>query len=95
MTSDLVDCLVKAKDLSDKKLNSLYRDIRKRLDANDVERLTRVERLWMQYREANCSAERELYEGGTASWPVYLACLEAMTRERIRELEVTYTVKLK
>jgi hypothetical protein len=27
--------------------------------------------------------------------PVYLACLEAMTRARTRELEVTYTVKLK
>jgi uncharacterized protein YecT (DUF1311 family) len=54
-----------------------------------------TQRLWIQYRDANCTAERDLYDGGTAASPAYLACLEAMTRARTRELAVTYAVKLK
>jgi uncharacterized protein YecT (DUF1311 family) len=40
-------------------------------------------------------AERDLYQGGTAASPAYLACLEAMTRARTRELSIMYVVKLK
>jgi len=93
-TTDLVDCLSKAKDSSDAKLNSLYKKLRKRLDPADAERLTVAQRLWIQYRDANCSAERKLYDGGTAAFPAFVACLEAMTRMRARELEITYAVKL-
>src|ERR1041385_6061965 len=67
VTLDLTNCLSKAKDLSDEKLNSLYKSLRKRLDATDAVRLTVAQRLWIRYRDANCSAERKLYEGGTAS----------------------------
>lgn len=95
VTVDLANCLSKARDSSDAKLNSLYKNLRERLDATDAERLTVTQRLWIQYRDANCSAERKLYEGGTASFPAYLACLEAMTRARTKELAVTYAVKLK
>jgi hypothetical protein len=33
--------------------------------------------------------------GGTAAAPAYLACLEAMTRARTKELAVGYAVRLK
>lgn len=49
----------------------------------------------MQYRDANCEAERDLYDGGTATSPVYLGCLDAMTRARTKELAITYAVRLK
>jgi uncharacterized protein YecT (DUF1311 family) len=94
-TSDLVECLSKAKDSSDAKLNSLFLNIRGKLSASDAERLTTTERLWNKYRDANCEAERSLYEGGTGSSPAYLACLEALTRARITDLWVTYAVRLK
>jgi uncharacterized protein YecT (DUF1311 family) len=58
-------------------------------------RLTVAQRLWIQCRNANCSAERALYDGGTAAGPVYLACLEAVTRARTKELRLTYAVRLK
>src|SRR5436190_1023532 len=61
VTVDLSNCLSKARDSSDAKLNSLYKTLRKRLDATDGERLTVAQRLWIQYRDANCSAERKLY----------------------------------
>ena len=51
--------------------------------------------LWIQYRDANCAAERDLYASSTAASPDYQACLEAMTRARTKELTVTYAVKLK
>lgn len=94
-TTDLVDCLSKARDSSDAKLNSLYQSIQKKLDVGDARRLTETQRLWVKYRDANCSAERALYDGGTGAFPAYLGCLEAMTAERTKELQVTYTVKLK
>jgi uncharacterized protein YecT (DUF1311 family) len=72
-TAELTGCLAKARDSSDAKLNSLYKSLRKRLDPSDAERLTVAQRLWIQYRDANCSAERELYDGGTASFSAYLA----------------------
>jgi len=95
VTSDSVACLSKARASSEAKMNSLYQKIRKKLHGSEVEQLANTQRLWIKYRDANCSAERSLYEPGTAASPAYLACLEAMTRERTRELRVTYTVRLK
>jgi len=95
VTTDLVGCLSKARDSSDAKLNLLYRGIRKKLGESDSDRLTETQRAWIKYRDANCSAERALYDGGTASFPAYLGCLEAMTRARTKELQITYVVVMK
>jgi uncharacterized protein YecT (DUF1311 family) len=95
VTTDLVACLEKARVSADMELNSLYGTIRTKLNVSDAEHLTMTERLWIQYRDANCDAERSLYEGGTASSPAYLGCVEAMTRERTKELRITYAVRLK
>ena len=82
VTSDLVACLSKTRASSETELDSLYRKVLGRLEASDAGRLAETQRLWIQYRDANCSAERSSYEGGTASSLAYLACLEAMTRAR-------------
>src|SRR5580700_8624538 len=95
VTVDLVNCLAKARDGADAQLNAAYRSLRGRLDAAERQRLVATQRLWIQYRDSNCTAERELYRGGTASSSAYLACLEAMTQARTKELAVTYAVKLK
>ena len=85
----------KARDAADAELNAVYKLVRGNLDGANGQRLVAAQRLWIQYRDANCAAERDLYEGGTAAFPAYLACLEAMTRARTKELAVTYAVKLK
>ena len=95
VTVDLANCLVKARDVADGQLNAAYNNLRGKLDAADGQRLVVTQRLWIQYRDTNCAAERDLYQGGTAASPAYLACLEAMTRARTKELAVTYAVKLK
>lgn len=45
--------------------------------------------LWLKYRDATCEAERGLYEGGSASFAVFPACLEAQTRQRMVDLQAT------
>jgi uncharacterized protein YecT (DUF1311 family) len=95
ITSDLVSCLSKAKDVSDAKLNSVYQSIRNKLDGENASRLVETQRIWVKYRDANCSAERALYGGGTGAYPAYLACIEAMTIARTKELQITYAVRLK
>jgi len=95
VTSDLVACLEKAKTTSEGQLNSLNEQIQKKLDSGELKELAAAQRLWTEYRDANCTAERSLYGLGTASSPAYLACLDAMTRKRIEELRVTYAVRLK
>ncbi len=94
-TLDMAQCFSKAKASSDEKLTALYTKVLSKLDGDDSNRLTKVQRLWSQYREANCSAERALYQGGSAAPVVYLACLDAMTRARTKELRQTYAVSLK
>jgi len=95
VTSDLVACLAKARESSDTEMGSVYRQVKNRLTASEAEQLIQTQRFWIKYRDANCSAGRSLYEGGTAGPPAYLACLEAMTRARTKELRVTYAVRLK
>jgi uncharacterized protein YecT (DUF1311 family) len=94
-TSDLVSCLWKAKSKSEAEMNSQYDTIKKRLNSEEAAQLAHAQDLWLKYREANCSAERSLYGLGTAAPPAYLACVEAMTRQRTKELRVTYFVRLK
>jgi uncharacterized protein YecT (DUF1311 family) len=95
VTAELTSCFSQARDKADADLNSVYKQVKGRLQGADLERLTKTQRLWIQYRDANCSAEEELYAGGSARSAVYLACLESMTRARTRELRVTYVVRLK
>jgi uncharacterized protein YecT (DUF1311 family) len=95
VTVDLVNCFAKARDAADAQLNAVYKSVQGKLDAAEVQQLAAAQRLWIQYRDANCDAERDLYGGGTATGPAYLACLEAMTRARTKQLRVTYAVRLK
>jgi uncharacterized protein YecT (DUF1311 family) len=92
---ELTTCFGKAREVADTQLNAAYKEIRGKLDGPDEKRLVTAQRLWVEYRDANCIAERELYAGGTAAAPVYLACLESMARARTKELRVTYAVRLK
>jgi uncharacterized protein YecT (DUF1311 family) len=94
-TLDMAQCFSKAKALSDEKLAALYKKLLSKLDGDDADRLVKVQRVWTEYREANCSAERALYQGGSAAPVVYAACMEAMTRARTEELQQTYVVRLK
>ena len=75
-------------------LNQLYRRVLTVVDGSNLANLREAQRLWIQFRDANCSAEYELYAGGSAAPMVKFACLEAVTTHRTEELKVMYGWRL-
>lgn len=87
-------CFYHAYKKSDAELNQLYRRVLTVVDGDNLANLQEVQRLWIRFRDANCSAEYDLYSGGSAAPMVKLACLEAVTRHRTEELKDMYGWRL-
>jgi uncharacterized protein YecT (DUF1311 family) len=87
---DITNCMFKAWKTADAELNRVYAQSRKGLDVTDLQRLVAAQRLWVQFRDANCDAAYGLYGGGSAGPMVRAACLEKDTRERVKELKIMY-----
>ena len=75
---------------ADKQLNEANARVREVLTPDEQEQLQEAQRLWLKFRDANCTAERSLYGRGTAVPMVYAACIEADTRQRTSELNTMY-----
>jgi uncharacterized protein YecT (DUF1311 family) len=88
---EINQCLGAAYQKADKKMNELYSQIIKKRDAAARNRLQAVQRLWIKYRDANCSAAAALYQGGSIQPSVRSGCLERLTRYRIDEMEHVYS----
>lgn len=59
-----------------------------------VEELDGAEAAWRKYRQAQCTAAFDLYKGGTAAGPQASSCELMLVRNRMRELEKLYYVRL-
>ena len=90
ITLAMENCFDKAYKAADSGLNLMYGQISKVLRPDDLQRLKVAQRLWIQFRDATCTAESNLYNGGTASAPAYSACLEELTRPRTADLKTIY-----
>jgi uncharacterized protein YecT (DUF1311 family) len=90
VTLAIEDCFDKAYKAADSELNQRYGQIVKVLQPDELEQLKAAQRLWIQFRDATCTAESDLYKGGTASTPAYSACREELTRQRAAELKTIY-----
>jgi uncharacterized protein YecT (DUF1311 family) len=93
-TVDEAACFGAALSRADAELNRFYRRVQTVVEGRHLSNLKNAQRLWIQFRNANCSAEYDLYEGGTAGPTVKSACLEAMTRRRTEELNTMYGWRL-
>jgi len=93
-TAEQTECFSVASHNADTEMNRMYDRVRKVLSPEEEEKLRVAQQLWLQFREANCAAERELYRGGTAAFAVHSACLEADTRQRTAELHTMYDWRL-
>jgi uncharacterized protein YecT (DUF1311 family) len=94
-TYEMQVCLSKIYQKSDAELNATYRTALKTLrdyrNPNlQTQNLQSAERRWMAYRDAQCKAQLELFEGGTAGLIDHLGCLIEMTRQRTAELKRVY-----
>jgi uncharacterized protein YecT (DUF1311 family) len=90
VTVAMENCFDKAYKAADSGLNQMYSQISKVLQPDDLQRLKVVQRLWIEFRDATCMAESDLYNGGTASAPAYSACLEELARQRTADLKTIY-----
>jgi uncharacterized protein YecT (DUF1311 family) len=88
--AETAECFLSASKRADEQLARTYAQIQKVLGADDLRKLQNAERLWTQYRDAACTAERDLYGEGTGAYPAYAACLEAETRFRVDDLNAAY-----
>jgi uncharacterized protein YecT (DUF1311 family) len=93
--SEETRCFVEEAQRADRELNLVYNKVRTVLTPTEQQQLQATQRLWIQFRDANCTAERALYGNGSAAPMVYYACLGADTRQRTEELNVMYGWRLK
>jgi uncharacterized protein YecT (DUF1311 family) len=89
-TIEVNRCAQQEFDAQDDLLNETYQKVLWQLDT-DYQRPTReklitARRLWIQFRDADCSAQESLYDGGTAHTAARLACLRDHTVQRIKDL---------
>lgn len=84
-TLAIVDCVAAKTKISDRQLNADYKKLMQYVDAGQREPLKAAQRLWIQYRDANClfygSAEGSIRQIKAAE------CLRSMTQDRAHELE--------
>jgi len=92
--ADRKQCFINAGEHADQELNATYKAIIAKLVEDDQASLRKAERLWIQYRDASCKAESDLYEHEADLQLVYAACIEAMTREHTRSLQTIYRTRL-
>ncbi len=93
-TAAEADCFAKASDTADKELNRFYVQVRSVLSPEEQSDLLEAQRAWLKYRGLTCTAEYRLYGGGTGGPVTRMACLAAITQERIDTLRTTYRWRL-
>src|SRR5689334_18912505 len=86
-TADLVKCLSDTTAKWDKRLNEAYREAvnDKEAPAGQRAQLRKAQRLWVQFRDANC--EYYALGDGSISRVNAASCLLDMTKARAKELE--------
>lgn len=84
-TLAIVECVQAKTKAADQRLNAAYKALQARIDAAQRQPLLAAQRLWVQYRDANCGfyAAQE----GTIRKVQAAECLHSMTEDRARELE--------
>ncbi|ABF41383.1 protein of unknown function DUF1311 [Candidatus Koribacter versatilis Ellin345] len=76
--------------LLQKNLESAQTPAAKAQSTKTLDDLKAAQLAWINYREAHCQAEADLYAGGSIQPSMYSACMETITRYRITQLDDTY-----
>jgi uncharacterized protein YecT (DUF1311 family) len=92
LTSDVdkTNCFVAEAKTAEVDLNVISIRIMRILREEDQDTLRAVQEKWADFREANCSAEKDLYMNGPLAPMAYYSCMAANTRQRIAELNAIY-----
>ncbi|OPB14468.1 hypothetical protein BFW91_07750 [Pseudomonas fluorescens] len=85
-TADMVSCNAKEAKVQDERLNKAYKTVLAAQEGARKQQLQDVQRLWIKYRDANCSFAGSA-TGGTIDQVNGSGCLLDMTQTRAQELE--------
>lgn len=86
VTADMRDCMGQEYKRQDARLNKAYRNLASQLSAGRKAQLLAAQRLWIQYRDANCKFYLDS-DGGTMALINADSCGLDMTARRAKELE--------
>ena len=84
-TLAVVECVQEKTNVADQRLNAAYKALQAQIDANQRQPLLTAQRLWVQYRDANCAFYGT--QDGSIRQVQAAECLRSMTDDRARELE--------
>lgn len=107
-TLETNECFANLEHTADASLNALYQKVEKLIRARipqeqgplkayqerSLAKLKAAEVAWIHYRDAQCDAAEQQFEGGTISTSVRLGCLKDLTEQRTKELQQTYAIYL-
>jgi len=84
-TPAVVECVQAKTNAVDQRLNAAYKALEARIEANQRQSLLSAQRLWVQYRDANCGFYGT--PDGSIRKVQGAECIRSMTEDRARELE--------
>ena len=84
-TLEVVQCVEAKTNIADQRLNAAYKALQARIEANQRQPLLAAQRLWVQYRDANCAFYGT--RDGSIRQVQGAECIRSMTEDRARELE--------
>jgi len=88
-TPAVVECVQAKTNVADQRLNAAYKALQGRIEANQRQSLLAAQRLWVQYRDANCGFYG--VQDGSIRQVQAAECVRSMTEDRARELEKAMT----
>jgi uncharacterized protein YecT (DUF1311 family) len=82
-------CAAEEYKKADAELNKVYQQLLPKLEAPHKEKLKTAQRTWLAFRDAHCDYEAFIFEGGTMQPLIQYSCLEAVTRDRTKQLRAS------
>ncbi len=80
-TPDINACAKQDQEQVEVELNRVYQKVMKSLSKPDTERL------WVQFREADCDAVYLQHMSGTIRTVMHIGCMQSHAEQRIKELQ--------
>jgi uncharacterized protein YecT (DUF1311 family) len=81
-------CASQSAQVSDKKLNQVYRKLQSSLNnTQQKRRLTNAQIAWLKFRDTHCAFEKGSYSGGSIAPTIYYSCLSDVSEQRIKQLQ--------
>lgn len=86
-TVEMRYCASQDFDAADQQLNSLYKQLTRRLEPEPLAILKSSQRAWVAFRDSECEFQAYWTKGGSISPQLEIQCMAALTQARVKQLE--------